>query len=166
MISDWAIHDKDENKKSNPNDHNIHVHIMTTMRPIVQDESGAWMFGKKCKSVTERDSSGKAICIGRNKKGHKRYKKYSIPTTDWSEKKTLLAIRKGWADATNEALQRAESDARIDYRSNRERGLPYVPTIHLGPTAARMEREGKHSERGDYNRRVRAENKRLDDALN
>lgn len=115
--------------------------------------------------MTERDSSGKAICIGRDKKGHKRYKKHNIPATDWNEKATLLSIRRGWADAANMALQRAGSDARIDHRSNRERGLPYVPTVHLGPTAARMEREGQHSERGDYNRRVRAENKHLDDAL-
>lgn len=165
MIADWAIHDKDEGKKDSPADQNIHVHIMTTMRPIVQDRSGAWTFGKKWRSVTERDSSGKAICIGRDKKGHKRYKKHNIPATDWNEKATLLSIRRGWADAANMALQRAGSDARIDHRSNRERGLPYVPTVHLGPTAARMEREGQHSERGDYNRRVRAENKHLDDAL-
>ena len=165
MIADWAIHDKDESKKNSPTDKNVHVHIMTTMRPIVQDRSGTWQFGKKWRSVTERDSSGKAICIGRDKKGHKRYKKHNVPATDWNEKATLLSIRRGWADAANAALQRAGSDVRIDHRSNRERGLPYVPTIHLGPTAARMEREGKHSERGDYNRRVRAENKQLDDAL-
>ena len=165
MIADWSIHDKDESKKNSQADHNIHVHIMTTMRPIVQDRSGAWKFGKKWKSVTERDTSGNAICIGRDKNGHKRYKKHNVPATDWNEKTTLRAIRKGWADAANEALQRAGSDARIDHRSNRERGLPYVPTTHLGPTAARMEREGRRSERGDYNRRVRAENKRLDDAL-
>lgn len=165
MIADWAIHDKDENKKSSPTDQNIHVHIMTTMRPIVQDRLGKWQFGKKWRSVTERDSSGKAICIGRDKRGHKRYKKHNVPATDWNEKATLLAIRKGWADAANEALQRAGSDARIDHRSNRERGFPYVPTIHLGPTAARMEREGQRSQRGDYNRRVRAENQRLENAL-
>lgn len=166
MIADWSIHDKDESKKSSQADHNIHVHIMTTMRPIVQDRSGAWKFGKKWKSVTERDTSGNAICIGRDKNGHKRYKKHNVPATDWNEKTTLRAIRKGWADAANAALQRAGSDARIDHRSNRERGLPHVPTIHLGPTAARMEREGQRSQRGDYNRRVRAENKRLDEALN
>lgn len=165
MIADWAIHDKDESKKDSPTDQNIHVHIMTTMCPIVQDRSGKWQFGKKWKSVTERDEDGNAICIGRDKRGHKRYKKHNIPSTDWGEKATLLSIRKGWADAANEALQRAGSDTRIDHRSNRERGLSYAPTIHLGPTAARMEREGKHSERGDYNRRVRAEDKQLDDAL-
>lgn len=166
MIADWSIHDKDESKKSSQADHNIHVHIMTTMRPIVQDRSGVWKFGKKWRSVTERDSSGKAICIGRDKRGHKRYKKHNVPATDWNEKSTLLAIRRGWADAANAALARAGSDARIDCHSNRERGLPYVPTIHLGPTAARMEREGQRSQRGDYNRRVRAENQQLDDALN
>ena len=165
MIADWAIHDKDERKKDDPNDQNIHVHIMTTMRPIVQDRSGMWKFGKKWKSVTERDKDGRAICIGRDKRGHKRYKKHNIPATDWNEKATLLSIRKGWADAANAALQRVGSDARIDHRSNRERGLPYVPTIHLGPTAARMEREGQRSQRGDYNRRVRAENQRLENAL-
>lgn len=71
MIADWAIHDKDESKKDSPTDQNIHVHIMTTMRPIVQDRSGKWQFGKKWKSVTERDEDGNAICIGRDKRGHK-----------------------------------------------------------------------------------------------
>ena len=158
MIADWAIHSDAEGQ-------NPHLHILTTMRPIVQGQDGCWMFGAKARSVTERDSSGRAICIGRDKTGHKRYRKRKIPTIDWNEKSTLVAIRAGWAALANRALQHAGSDARLDHRSYADQGIQRLPTVHMGYAATAMERRGERSARGDVNRSIRAWNRAFTEKL-
>ena len=152
MIADWALH-------SDAQGQNPHLHILTTMRPIVQGQDGCWKFGAKARSVTERDASGKAICIGRDKKGHKRYRKKKVLTVDWNEKTTLAAIRAGWAAVANAHLERAGEAARIDHRSYADQGVEQLPTVHVGYAATAMERRGERSERGDMNRSIRAWNK-------
>ena len=158
MIADWAIH-------SDAQGQNPHLHILTTMRPIVQGQDGYWKFGAKARSVTERDSSGKAICIGRDKTGHKRYKKRKVSTTDWNEKDTLSAIRAGWAAVANECLARAGSSERIDHRSYADQGIQRLPTVHMGYAATAMERRGERSARGDTNRSIRAWNRTFAEKL-
>lgn len=152
MIADWAIHNSTEGE-------NVHLHVLTTMRPIVQGQDGCWTFGAKARSITERDSSGRAICIGRDKTGHKRYRKKKEPTTDWNDRSTLVAIRAGWAAIANEHLARAGSPERIDHRSYADQGIQRLPTVHVGYAATAMERRGERSARGDVNRSVRAWNK-------
>ena len=152
MIADWAIHNSTEGE-------NVHLHVLTTMRPIVQGQDGCWTFGAKARSVTERDSSGRAICIGRDKTGHKRYRKRKIPTIDWNDKSTLVAIRAGWAAVANAHLERAGEAARIDHRSYADQGIQRLPTVHMGYAATAMERRGERSERGDMNRSIRAWNR-------
>ncbi|MDY3915475.1 MAG: MobA/MobL family protein, partial [Selenomonadaceae bacterium] len=141
MIADWAIH-------SDAQGQNPHLHILTTMRPIVQGQDGCWKFGAKARSITERDAAGRAICIGRDKAGHKRYKKRKLPTIDWNEKSTLVAIRAGWAAVANAHLERAGEAARIDHRSYADQGVEQLPTIHMGYAATAMERRGERSARG------------------
>lgn len=158
MIADWALH-------SDAAGQNPHLHVLTTMRPIVQGQDGCWMFGAKARSVTERDSSGRAICIGRDKTGHKRYRKRKIPTIDWNEKSTLVAIRAGWAALANRALQHAGSDARLDHRSYADQGIQRLPTVHMGYAATAMERRGERSARGDVNRSIRAWNREFNEQL-
>ena len=158
MIADWGIH-------SDAQGQNPHLHILTTMRPIVQGQDGCWKFGAKARSVTERDSSGKAICIGRDKTGHKRYKKRKVSTTDWNEKDTLSAIRAGWAAVANECLARAGSSERIDHRSYADQGIQRLPTVHMGYAATAMERRGERSARGDVNRSIRAWNREFNEQL-
>lgn len=158
MIADWAIHSDSEGQ-------NPHLHILTTMRPIVQGLDGSWMFGAKARSVTERDASGKAICIGRDKAGHKRYRKQKVPTVDWNAKSTLVAIRAGWAAVANEHLERAGEATRIDHRSYADQGVEQLPTVHVGYAATAMERRGERSARGDMNRSVRAWNKAFTEKL-
>lgn len=158
MIADWVIH-------SDAQGQNPHLHILTTMRPIVQGQDGCWKFGAKARSVTERDSSGRAICIGRDKTGHKRYRKRKVPTVDWNERDTLVAIRAGWAAVANEHLERAGETARIDHRSYADQGLQRLPTVHIGYAATAMEKRGQRSERGDVNRSIRAWNKEFVEKL-
>lgn len=45
-----------------------------------------------------------------------------------------------WAALVNGALERAGHDQRIDHRSHKERGIEAVPSQHLGPAAAGLER--------------------------
>jgi ATP-dependent exoDNAse (exonuclease V) alpha subunit len=76
------------------------------------------------------------------------------------------AIRERWATLTNEALQEANIEARVDHRSLAEQGIDREPRPHIPFAAFKMERAGKHSEvaeaiRADYNARVQA---RLDRA--
>lgn len=158
MIADWAIHSDAEGQ-------NPHLHILTTMRPIVQGQDGCWTFGAKARSVTERDASGRAICIGRDRAGHKRYRKRKLPTTDWNDKSTLVAIRAGWAALANRALQHAGSDARLDHRSYADQGIQRLPTVHMGYAATAMERRGERSARGDVNRSIRAWNRAFTEKL-
>lgn len=158
MIADWAIHNSTEGE-------NVHLHVLTTMRPIVQGQDGCWMFGAKARSITERDAAGRAICIGRDKTGHKRYKKRKVSTTDWNEKGTLSAIRAGWAVVANECLARAGSSERIDHRSYADQGIQRLPTVHMGYAATAMERRGERSARGDVNRSIRAWNREFAEKL-
>lgn len=158
MIADWAIHNSTEGE-------NVHLHVLTTMRPIVQGQDGCWTFGAKARSVTERDSSGRAICIGRDKTGHKRYRKRKIPTIDWNDKSTLVAIRAGWAAVANAYLGRAGETARIDHRSYADQGIQRLPTVHMGYAATAMERRGERSARGDVNRSIRAWNREFNEQL-
>lgn len=58
---------------------------------------------------------------------------------DWS--------RNRWAELTNEALEAAQSTARVDHRSHKERGIPSAPSKHLGPAASAMKRRGIKSRR-------------------
>lgn len=158
MIADWTIH-------SDAAEQNPHLHVLTTMRPIVRGQDGSWVFGAKARSITERDAAGRAICIGRDKTGHKRYKKRKVSTTDWNEKGTLSAIRAGWAAVANAHLERAGEAARIDHRSYADQGIQRLPTVHMGYAATAMEKRGQRSERGDTNRSIRAWNRAFNEQL-
>lgn len=60
--------------------------------------------------------------------------------------------REGWAKTANRHLARYGHEARIDHRSLEAQGLEREASQHLGPTATRMERDGKASDRGEENR--------------
>ena len=65
----------------------------------------------------------------------------------------LVAARKAWAEQTNQALERAGHDVRIDHRSLAAQGIERLPSLHLGPTVAAMEARGIETERGTEARR-------------
>lgn len=147
MCVDYAVH-QDLNSKKPADQRNTHMHIMTTMRQFKAD--GSW--DQKWRNVTVRDSAGKAICIGRDKKGRKRYKHIKIAINNWSERDELINQRKMVADLTNAALAKAGFAARVDHRSYLDQGILKVPTKHLGHANAAKERRGIHTKAGDYNR--------------
>ena len=142
MCVDYAIHDTD---KGNP-----HCHIMLTMRPL--DERGAW--AAKSKKEYDLDENGERIRLPSG-----RYKTHKIDLTGWNDKDNTLLWRKAWADFTNDFLERNGSPERIDHRSNAERGIDEIPTVHMGVAACQMEKKGIATEKGELNRNIQKANR-------
>ena len=67
--------------------------------------------------------------------------------------------RKAWADISNAYLERAGSPERIDHRSNAERGIDELPTVHMGVAACQMEKKGIATEKGELNRNIQKANR-------
>ena len=142
MCVDYAIHDTDSG--------NPHCHIMLTMRPL--DERGAW--AAKSKKEYDLDENGERIRLPSG-----RYKTHKIDLTGWNDKDNTLLWRKAWADYTNDFLERNGSPERIDHRSNAERGIDELPTVHMGVAACQMEKKGIATEKGELNRNIQKANR-------
>lgn len=96
-------------------DRNTHAHILMTGCTVNQ----AGELGKKCEALDP-------IHCARKK----------IPTAaEW--------VRPIWEKLANEALADAGQDARIDHRSNADRGIADAPTQHHGPAVTDMIRNAK-----------------------
>mgnify|MGYP000159157053 CR=1 FL=1 len=120
---------------------NHHAHIMLTTRKLERLESGRIALTDK--SQLEMSNT--------------QLKERNLPTAS----DELKLIRKQWADMTNERLEHAQIDARIDHRSHAERGLDQLPTQKLGWEASAMERKGIATDKGDYNRMVKEYNQTM-----
>ena len=142
MCVDFAIHDTDSG--------NPHCHIMLTMRPL--DERGAW--AAKSKKEYDLDENGERIRLPSG-----RYKTHKVDLTGWNDKDNTLLWRKAWADFTNDFLERNGSPERIDHRSNAERGIDEIPTVHMGVAACQMEKKGIATEKGELNRSIQKTNR-------
>ena len=128
MCVDFVIHDT--------NSGNPHCHIMLTMRPL--DERGAW--AAKSKKEYDLDENGERIRLPSG-----RYKTHKVDLTGWNSQENALVWRKAWADISNDYLERAGSPERIDHRSNAERGIDEIPTVHMGVAACQMEKKAAPS---------------------
>ena len=146
MIVDFAVHlpDKDEVGIENP-----HFHIMTPIRPI--EENGKW--GYKQRRVYELDEHGNRIPDGKGD-----YVFNAVPTTDWGSPETLEFWREQWAQMCNAKFEEKGLPVRIDHRSYERQGLDILPTIHEGPTVRAMEKKGIRTEKGEFNRWIKATN--------
>jgi len=143
MCAEYAIHDSVNEK----GERNLHVHILLTMRPIL--ENGEW--GEKSRKVYKYDKDGNKI-----KKKNGRYDCTTEKTTDWDDKGNAKKWRQDLVDSINRlADQIGIEDERWEWKSFKDRGLEIKPTIHLGEKAAALERKGVHTDKGDYNREIR-----------
>jgi len=142
MCVDFAIHDTDSG--------NPHCHITLTMRPL--DERGAW--AAKSKKEYDLDENGERIRLPSG-----RYKTHKVDLTGWNDKGNALLWRKAWADISNAYLERAGHPERIDHRSNAERGIDELPTVHMGVAACQMEKKGIATEKGELNRNIQKANR-------
>ena len=151
MIADFAVHspDKEDGGISNP-----HFHVMCPIRPIEPD--GKW--GNKQRREYVLDENGSRIPDGNGD-----YVFNAVPTTDWGSPETLEHWRQVWAELCNAKFAEMELSCRIDHRSYERQGVDLLPTIHEGPAVRAMERKGIATEKGEFNRWVKATNAAIRD---
>ena len=146
MVVDFAVHEpeKEEGGINNP-----HFHFMCPIRPI--EQNGKW--GLKQKREYVLDEKGNRISDGKGD-----YVFNAVPTTDWGSADTLEFWREQWAVMCNAKFEEKGLDVRIDHRSYERQGIELLPTVHEGPTVRAMEKKGIKTEKGEFNRWIRATN--------
>ena len=151
MIVDFAVHspDKEDGGISNP-----HFHVMCPIRPI--EPNGKW--GNKQRREYVLDENGERIPDGTGD-----YVFNAVPTTDWGSPETLEHWRQAWAELCNAKFAEKELPCRIDHRSYERQGVDLLPTVHEGPTVRAMEHKGITTEKGEFNRWVKATNAAIRD---
>ena len=82
----------------------------------------------------------------------------AVPTTDWGSPETLEHWRKAWADLCNAKFEEKGLDVRIDHRSYLRQGVDLLPTVHEGAAVRAMEKKGIRTEKGEFNRWIKATN--------
>ncbi|MSS64665.1 MobA/MobL family protein [Lachnospiraceae bacterium WCA-693-APC-MOT-I] len=142
MCADYGIH-RSYNDKGQPN---LHIHILLTLRPL--NEDGTW--GAKSRKEYVLDADGNRIP---NASG-KGYKSRKVNVIDWNEKGKAKEWRNAIAEVINATNEKAGIAERVDPRSYKDRGIPLIPTIHLGERASALERKGIRTERGNINRAI------------
>ena len=80
----------------------------------------------------------------------------------WNHKKLIETQKKEWEILTNQYLERAEIETRIDCRSYQEQGIARISQVHVGAAAWRLEQQGIATVPGDHNRQVVAANQAIE----
>lgn len=73
----------------------------------------------------------------------------------------IKKLREHWSAICNRELERHNKPARIDHRSNKDRKIEALPTVHEGPSATGLAKRGRYSERRRENARRKEVNKLL-----
>ena len=146
MVVDFSIHvpDTEPGGISNP-----HFHVMAPIRPI--EANGKW--GMKQRRVYELDEDGNRLL---DEDGN--YVFNAVPTTDWGNPETLEYWREQWAAMCNAKFEEKGLPERIDHRSYERQGVDLLPTIHEGPSVRQMEAKGIRTDKGEFNRWIKATN--------
>ena len=146
MVVDFSIHvpDAQPGGISNP-----HFHVMSPIRPI--DPDGKW--GCKQHRVYELDDEGNRL---QDENGN--YIFNAVPTTDWGSPETLEYWREQWSSLCNAKFEEKGLTERIDHRSYERQGIDLLPTVHEGPTVRQMEAKGICTDKGEFNRWIKATN--------
>ena len=63
-----------------------------------------------------------------------------------------------WAELCNAKFAEKGIDVRIDHRSYERQGVELLPTVHEGATVRAMEKKGIRTEKGEFNRWIKATN--------
>ena len=146
MVVDFAVHQPDREDGGIPNPH---FHVLCPIRPI--EQNGKW--GLKQRRVYELDEDGNRI---RDADG--KFVFNAVPTTDWGSPETLEHWREAWAELCNAKFAEKGIDVRIDHRSYERQGVELLPTVHEGATVRAMEKKGIRTEKGEFNRWIKATN--------
>ena len=146
MVVDFAVHQPDREDGGIPNPH---FHVLCPIRPI--EKNGKWGF--KQRRVYELDEDGNRI---RDADGNFVFN--AVPTTDWGSPETLEHWRQTWAELCNAKFAEKGLDVRIDHRSYERQGVELLPTVHEGATVRAMEKKGIRTDKGEFNRWIKATN--------
>ena len=146
MVVDFAVHQPDREDGGIPNPH---FHVLCPIRPI--EQNGKW--GLKQRRVYELDEDGNRI---RDQNGEFVFN--AVPTTDWGSPETLEYWRQTWAELCNAKFAEKGLDVSIDHRSYERQGVELLPTVHEGATVRAMEKKGIRTEKGEFNRWIKATN--------
>ena len=146
MVVDFAVHQPDREDGGIPNPH---FHVLCPIRPI--EQNGKW--GLKQRRVYELDEDGNRIRDANGK-----FVFNAVPTTDWGSPETLEHWRQTWAELCNAKFAEKGLDVRIDHRSYERQGVELLPTVHEGATVRAMEKKGIRTEKGEFNRWIKATN--------
>ena len=146
MVVDFTIHipDKEDGGIQNP-----HFHVMAPIRPI--EANGKW--GMKQRRVYELDEEGNRLLDADGN-----YIFNAVPTTDWGSPETLEYWREQWAALCNAKFEERGYGERIDHRSYERQGVDLLPTIHEGPSVRQMEAKSIRTDKGEFNRWIKATN--------
>ncbi|MGM9549883.1 MAG: MobQ family relaxase [Faecousia sp.] len=154
MVVDFAIHvpDTEPGGIQNP-----HFHVMAPIRPI--EANGKW--GLKQRRVYELDDDGNRLLDADGN-----YVFNAVPTTDWGSPETLEYWREQWAAMCNGKFEEKGLPERIDHRSYERQGVDILPTIHEGPSVRQMEAKGIRTDKGEFNRWIKATNSLIQNVRN
>ena len=76
----------------------------------------------------------------------------------WNDRAQLEDWREQWAHHQNRALARQGESGRVDHRSYERQGVDREPTLHMGPHASEMDRNGIQTNLAAANDVIRARN--------
>ena len=128
---EFAIHDQDDNNK------NFHAHILTTTRKA-SFENGELVLTEK----SDLELSDKKLRQLGKKTG----------------KEQITSLRKLNADISNKHLAKNGFDERVDHRTLDAQGIDRLPKLHLTRAEMELEKRGKKTKKGDYNRLIAEQN--------
>ena len=128
---EFAIHDQDDNNK------NFHAHILTTTRKATFKDSELVLTEKSDLELSDK----KLRELGKK-----------------TGKEQITSLRKLNADVSNKHLAKNGFDERVDHRTLKAQGIDRLPQIHLSRAEMELEKRGKKTKRGDYNRLIAEQN--------
>ena len=146
MTVDVSFHEKECEDGGTPNPH---FHFLCPIRPMEQD--GTWGIKQRREYVLDEEGN-------RIRDANGKYVFNAVPTTDWGSPETLEHWREAWAEMCNAKFAEKGIDVRIDHRSYERQGVDLLPTIHEGATVRAMEKKGIRTEKGEFNRWIKATN--------
>jgi len=146
MTVDVSFHEKECEDGGTPNPH---FHFLCPIRPMEQD--GTWGIKQRREYVLDEEGN-------RIRDANGKYVFNAVPTTDWGSPETLEHWREAWAEMCNAKFAKKGLDVRIDHRSYERQGVDLLPTIHEGATVRAMEKKGIRTEKGEFNRWIKATN--------
>ena len=128
---EFAIHDQDNGNK------NFHAHILTTTRKAIFANGELVLTEKSYLELSDK----KLRQLGKK-----------------TGKEQITSLRKLNADVSNKHLAKNGFDERVDHRTLDAQGIDRLPKLHLTRAEMELEKRGKKTKKGDYNRLIAEQN--------